>query len=458
MEPTVQSAIQQDINNKPTIKFISLMIIGIVGLISAYFVINSTIKKTNKAAEIKPTDSIACQSEAKATGYCEISEALPNGYEDAVLVVIEKCKGKADKDLYRELISTQAGNKSGVFDVNPDPDCSYTCRIELGDDANKLICPNPSTESITCEGVCKCEADTTKLCPLEEQKSQYPIEWEPIFEGKNACFQCEKIIVQDSTGEYKEEYFKCDGGRKARLHQAQGEGCREYKVIVKGTINGKTDQEGGVGCECETKLCCPVCAPPEEIKYESYFVPSPPPNAPFNKKNPNNWDSIYSGCQEWETKPETIPPSFITCNFYPPTSCKKNGESLGASLPPAKDLPVYIKICRDDINEGNPKDSELNGHCSDPFYIPEDYQQAVDYLNKVYKDAGKYDIALWCPLFKDVNLDSPPNTAVCIKRVTVACKGGGGPPGGGPPGGGPSNTPTPTQNKCPIVNINGICI
>ena len=458
MEPTIQSTIQQQpVTPNNTLRFMAMLLIGVVGLVGAFFLVRNTFNLQNRAATQPPAP--VCSEPNKGSGYCQITN-IPDGTDlsNLYLKAIEMCPGDlSDKPpIYREKILSKDDLYSTGFAIRPE--CTYKCQIEAGE-SNSKFCSGSPENTISCGSgptvtpACMCSANKDKLCPNAQQKAKYPIEWEPIYEGKNACFQCEKIIVKDDSGTYREE-FACDGGRKARLHQAKGEGCREYTVDVEGKLNGQS-ATGGADCNCKEKLCCPVCAPPIEVPYNEYFVPPGKKDDMQGKKNPvdgNGETVVKSGCGDYKTSTNKT----ITCDFTPPQACLKAGSTLKPVLPPVNKLPKVIKVCFDDINDGSPNGNELNGKCQ-TFNMPQDY----DKVEHLYRDSGKYDIAMWCPL-NDEHIDDGTwkdyagEVAVCVKRVTFSCRGGG---GGTPPPPPPTATPTPeTPGKCPQLQLDGVCI
>lgn len=437
MEPKIYSG-KTEIN-KPKI-VILVIILGLI-IASAFMILRSQFTLFNRAAD-DISDEIGPDYCQEAYGKCVLSESELNKLPATVRfdIIANKNFKLVVTDEGGNIIKEGARGELGPIDFITDKNKSskYICTLVLldssgnvlppGDELRKIICPEPvEGDSAVCKKDCKCVADESKLCPPDT--NVLPIEWEPIFVGQYACFKCEKIIVEDDEGLCREE-FDCNGGKKARLHQGSGRACRTYKIKVIGAIDGEPAAETPE-CSCEKQVCCPDCQAVEEIQYKDYF------NPPLSENG-----DIKSGCGYYEGTDGINKTQFL-CDFnFGQNACPSPGDEVKPIL--QAPYPKVVRICYDDLQD-NSCPSETPNHKCETYNLPQD----LDKIKHLYKDGGRYDIAMWCPL----NYSLDPiwnNAAVCVKRITVACEGEGGTP---PP---PTLTPTGsvTPSGCPIEDLN----
>src|SRR3989344_3884560 len=446
MEPTVQSTIQQQpVEGNKTLRFMTLLVIGVVGLIGAFFVVRNTFNLQNRAATQPP--ALSCIDNSTGSGYCEIKD-IPEGVDlnDLYLTVVQTCTEKEASSttiVYRQKVQSRGDKYSTRFDVLPG--CTYKCQIEIGESGSK-VCPGGDEKSLAClptptpkceeeclDGSFKCteQKDFTKpglsaSCPaLNVQLINY------LDPKQNSCpnsrpgeqLDCEndKVVVETNEPGKKRELTKEEclelkksppDGFLMRLHTAYLEGCRTYNIIAYHKDGSKLKV-----CEnCQLKLGCPAsCAPPVELDKDQLI------DITINSKK----DKLPKGFSP--VKCGIIPNTDINCDV----DINQNACGKTMTFIPRADGTLYL----DDHYNDKPK-----------VVIPAKKNVPIQFT---YDNAGHYDVVLSCGDPENNKIDQ-----VCAKRVTVACGAGGGGTGTPTP---PTPTLTPTPGLCPILKLEGVC-
>lgn len=446
MEPTLQSTIQQHpVSGNQTVKFVAILLIGFVGLIGAFLVMNNTFNNINRAS----TTSV-CRDSQTGTATCIVNGDMnAPGIDPARTFVetIETC-GTNTRAIMQSLIDYKKDPGQNKFDTKAG--CTYSCKLIVGaNPVDGTVCQETTPDSLACGGPtitppCPDCVDGKFMCegpkdiPLKAGKDSscpalavHNIKYTP-FTGQNACsnqtptnLDCntdEVFIVstqqpKDKRKLTKSECLELSNGKgfDTRLHTALNNGCREYEIQV--FRNGVRFDE--LCQDCKLKSGCPVAceAPVELAKTDLVDV------------------SINS---KFDKLPDTVP---IKCgiipNSNPPINCDVtiNQNSCGKQVTfiPHADGTLYI----DDHYNDTPK---INIKAVKNVAIPFSYD-----------NAGHYDVVLSCGDPENGKIDQ-----ACAKRITIACLGGDNPPPPPPP---PGGSPTPTQPiSCPKVPIEGVCI
>lgn len=453
MEPTIQSTIQQQpTGGNQTAKFITILIVGFVGLVGAVLVANNTFTSSNRAE----TSKLVCRDDKTGAGQCIVdgisSITDPVVFAKTFVVATEVCPLPAGnrtiihslKDYVNPAISKQFDIKNG---------CEYKCEIKFGDNAvDGTVCMGTELQKLACEGPtitppCPDCVDGTIACegpkasPLKAGKvascpalAVHNVKYTD-FSG-NACsnqtpskLDCATDEVWiESTQDPAErrkltktecDLFKSGSGYDIRLHTALGETCREYEVQI--YRNGVRFDEL---CEdCKLKSGCPVaCEAPVEL-----------------------------------TKADLVDISYVNTNK--PEIKLSGTETVKCGIVPNSNPEINCEL---DINQNScGKQVVFTPRANGTIYLDDQYNNVprivIDAVKDVsipftYENAGHYDVVFSCgdPNKNDIK-------QVCAKRITVACGGGGG--GGDNPTPAPSHTPTPTQPiSCPEVPLEGVCI
>ncbi|KXK10436.1 MAG: hypothetical protein UZ22_OP11002000739 [Microgenomates bacterium OLB23] len=259
--------------------------------------------------------------------------------------------------------------------------------------------------TMSCEKVKKIEfrAYDNESCSGEPNVTPIPLNTDDSddnYDRYGSSIKCDEALIK--AGEPYNE------GSRFRLHQANGDKCRCYKVNVEFV----DDPEGRPICPNtpQENICCSsTCVPPEIID---------------NPNDPND------GCPGDPDGPR--PNDTPKCYFEPQNSCpRRNAETHFKSYTGGSGGNLgYDDDFRGDASGNDQRVGITDGE--DHFYN--------------YPDGGSYDVRLRCD-----------NGQKCVKRVRVTCTDGPGGPGPGDPGN-PGNPGEPDEpNACVLPAISGIC-
>lgn len=273
-------------------------------------------------------------------------------------------------------------------------------------------------KTMSCADVKKIEfrAYNNDSCSGQPNVSPIPLNTEDedtLFGRYGSSIKCDDALIK-AGDPYNE-------GARFRLHQANGDQCRCYKV----NVEFEGDPEDRLVCPNmpQENICCPtVCAPVEIVD---------------NPDDPND------GCPGDPSGPRPNDPS--TCYLTPLNACANRN--------------ARTRFKTHAINGG-----QIG--FDDDFKAPADDMQPVGQGDEdhdyIYNDGGSYDVKLTCN--EDLlclNGVCPPKQT-CTKRISVTCSNPPGGPPGNPPGGGGGgeggNTPPPGPPACIVPPISGVCI
>ncbi len=266
--------------------------------------------------------------------------------------------------------------------------------------------------TMSCADIEKIEfrAYNNDSCSGQPNISPIPLNTEDedtLFGRYGSSIKCDDALIK-AGDPYNE-------GARFRLHQANGDQCRCYKVNVEFT----GDPEDRLVCPNmpQENICCPKeCAPVEIVD---------------NPDDPND------GCPGDPDGPR--PNELSKCYITPLNACAnvnartrfKTHSSNGGRIGFDDDF----KGPADDMQPVNPGD--------------EDHEY-------IYNDGGSYDVKLTCneDLLCQNGVCPPKQT--CTKRISVTCSNGpGNPPPGNPP---PGNPPPGSPPACVVPPVSGICV
>ncbi len=273
-------------------------------------------------------------------------------------------------------------------------------------------------ETMSCADIKKIEFRAYDNDKCEGQPNLTPIPLDSQlgdseFGRYGSSIKCSDKVVKPGDKPYEE-------GALFRLHQANGDKCRCYKV----NVEFKDDPEDRPVCPNMPKenICCSnECTPPEIVD---------------NPDDPND------GCPGDPDGPRPL--DTPVCNFTPLNSCPRlNAKARFKTFTGGSGGDFGFD---DDFKGGNHNGRDGKDGKDEGVGAPDGEEH--DYI---YNDGGSYDVRLTCN-----------NGQSCTKRIHITCESPNGGGGGNPPGGGGGNPPPPgptTGPSCPAIpQPTGVCV
>jgi len=273
--------------------------------------------------------------------------------------------------------------------------------------------------TMSCDDIKKIEfrAYDNDSCSGEPNISPIPLNTEDedsLFGRYGSSIKCSDALIKAGAA--------YDEGARFRLHQANGDQCRCYKV----NVDFKDDPDNRPVCPNMPKesICCAACNPADK------------PEIIDNPDDPNDGCPGDPDGARANDKPTCYMESMNSCPTLNSKARFKTHSDNGGTI-----------------------------GFDDDFKAPTDDMQPVGQGDEdhdyIYNDRGSYDIKLTCN--EDLLcLDGKCKKQTCTKRIRVSCGNppGNPPPGSPPGGGGGGTTPIPLDTPpiaCVVPDISGSC-